>query len=237
MKGKNLEIFASNADRRRPSTPAYHGEVRCSGCWGCRPSWRRERGAICGVSRRPSQACPVSWRKAIIVIFGRFWCVVEPWWLDGRTLRMARSEIAVTDEGIRYVYFLGSRSRRAFGYDRSGLLLMLCFIGCAIYRGFSRGRNVSVMAFLIRDTAAAVCLIAARLVAEDEVVASQIECAVFGLAPSVQADIFESQFLLRVSRRICHNVGEFIRSSAECWVSEWPKRQCSVMAEEFHRQR
>jgi hypothetical protein len=65
--------------------------------------------------------------------------------------------------------------------------------------------------FRIRCTAAAVCLIATWLVAEDEVVASQIESAMLGLASSVQADIFEPQLLLRVCCRICHGVGDLVR--------------------------
>jgi hypothetical protein len=53
-------------------------------------------------------------------------------------------------------------------------------------------------------------LTATWLVTEDEVVAGQIEGAMFGLASSVQADIFEPQLLLRVSRRICHDVGDLV---------------------------
>jgi hypothetical protein len=41
----------------------------------------------------------------------------------------------------------------------------------------------------------------------------------FGLASSVQADIFEAQLLLRISRRICHDVGDvFGLSTLGGWV-------------------
>jgi len=73
--------------------------------------------------------------------------------------------------------------------------------------------------FRIRGTAVVVCWVATWLVAEDEVVASQIECAVFGLASSVQADVFEPQLLLWISCRICHDVGNVLRlSTLGCWV-------------------
>jgi hypothetical protein len=102
---------------------------------------------------------------------------------------MAGSKIAVADKGIRYVYLLGSRSRRAFGVYWSGLLLVLCFAGCAIQTRFVRtgfgDRNISVVVFRFCSTAAAIRLIATWLIAEDEVVASQIKGALLGLAPSV----------------------------------------------------
>lgn len=110
---------------------------------------------------------------------------------------------------------------------------MLGFFGCTIRSRIGRcrwcGRKISLVTFRICGTAAAVCLIATWLVAEDEMVASQIESAMLGLASSVQADIFEPQLLLRVCCRICHGVGErpcqnCRRSGLGLWKGE---RRCA----------